>query len=99
MDDRIFNSRVHPVINSVDGRLNRGGEVNEVRETPGWERIRFQIDSVAIDTVDPEEIAIAFEMKETAMGKRGTGFVAARGRWIKNHGEKMITGHGGWRWI
>ncbi len=49
------------MVNSVDrdSRINRG-EVNEVTETPGWERLRVQIDSGAIDTVGPEEIARAF---------------------------------------
>ncbi len=38
------------------------GEVNEARATPGWERVRAQIDSGAIDTVGPEDIAGAFKM-------------------------------------
>ncbi len=33
------------------------GEVNEARATPGWERVRIQIDSGAIDTVGPKDIA------------------------------------------
>ncbi len=66
------------MINSVerDVRITRG-EVNEVRETPGWERIRVQIDSGAGDTVGPKEIAKTFAMKETIVSKRGIGFVAA----------------------
>ncbi len=47
------------------------GEVNEVRATPGCERVREQIDSKTIDTVVPKQIARAFDMKETAMLKRG----------------------------
>ncbi len=39
----------------------------EVRATPGWERVRVQIASGAIDAVGPKEIAKAFEMKETEM--------------------------------
>ena len=31
------------------------GEVNEIRTTLGWERVRVQIDSGAIDIVGPEE--------------------------------------------
>ncbi len=42
-------------------------------------------------TVGPKEIARAFEMKETAMSKRGVGFVAANGSGIKNYGEKKIV--------
>jgi hypothetical protein len=76
-------SRIHRAINSVerDVRVNRG-EVNEVKETPGWVRIRVQIESGAVDTVGPKEIAKAFEMKETAMSKIGIGFVAASGSGI-----------------
>ncbi len=73
-------------------RVVRGssGEVNEV--TPGWERVRVQIHSGAIDTVGPREVAQAFELKETAMSKRGVGFVAANGGSIKNYGEKKMVG-------
>ncbi len=85
VDERMFNSKVHPVINSAerDLRINRA-EVHEVRETPGWERIRFQTGSGATDTVGPKEIARAFELKDTAMSKRGIAFVAANGRGINN---------------
>ena len=69
------------------------GDVNEVRATPGWERVRVQIDSGAVDTVGPKEIARAFEMKETEMSKRGIGYVAANGSSIKNYGEKKIVGY------
>ncbi len=69
------------------------GEVSEARETPRWERIRGQVNSVAIDTVGPKEIARAFGMKETAMSKRGVGLAAASGSRIKNYGEKKIIGH------
>ncbi len=47
----------------------------------------------AIDTVGPKEIARAFEMKETAMSRRGIGSVAAIGGGIKNYGEKKIIGY------
>ncbi len=74
-------------------------EVNEVRATPGWERVRIQVDSGAIDTVGPKEIAGAFKMRETEMSRRGIGFVAANGSGIKNYGEKEIVGgpHRQWR--
>ncbi len=65
------------------GSLTRG-EVNEGRETPGWVRIRVQIDSGAIDTVGPKETAKAFKMKDMIMSERGIGFVAAIGSGIKN---------------
>ncbi len=60
------------------------GEGNEVRATPGWEGVRIQIDSGAIDTVGPKGIAGAFEMRETEMSKRGMGCVAANRGSIEN---------------
>ena len=63
-------------------------EVNEVRATPGWERVRIQIDSGAIDTVGPKDIAGAFKMRKTEMSKRGIGLVAANGSGIKNYGRR-----------
>ncbi len=71
------------MISSVERvmRINRE-EINEVRETPGCERIRAQLDLGVIDTVCPQEIARAFEMKETAMSKRGIGLAAANGSGI-----------------
>ena len=53
----------------------------------------MQIDSGAIDTVGPKEMARAFEMKETEMSRRGIGFVAANESGIKNYGEKKIVGY------
>ncbi len=92
VDARIYHG-IRYMINSVerDARINRG-EVNEVRETPGWERIRVQADSGAIDAATPKEIAKAFEMKETIMSRRGIGFPAANGSGIKKYGEKKIVG-------
>ncbi len=69
------------------------GEVNEVRASPGWERLRIRVDSGAIDTVGPKEITGAFKMWETEMSKRGIGYVAANGSGIKNYGEKKIVGY------
>ncbi len=77
-------------IGSVERLIHkRKGEVNEVRATPGWERVSFQIDSGAIDFVGPKDNAAAFKMRETEMSKRGIGFVAANGSGIKNYGEKI----------
>ena len=63
-------------------------EVCSVSEVKGWERIRVQVDSGAIDTVGPKEVAKAFEMKETVMSKKGVGFIAANGSGIKNFLER-----------
>ncbi len=64
--------KVHPVITSIerDARITKG-EVNEVRETLGWERIRVLIESGAIDAIGPKETAESFDMKEMVMSKRG----------------------------
>ena len=56
-DYRSCRSRVKE-ISSVERVIQKAkGEVNEVRATPGWERVRVQIDSGAIDTVGPKEMA------------------------------------------
>ena len=39
------------------------GEVSAVSEILGWEKVRVQIDSGAIDTVGPRGVAKAFAMK------------------------------------
>ncbi len=87
-DEKVYH-RIHSMIGSMekDTRIDRGG-INEARETLGWEMIRVQVDSAAVDAVGPKEVVRAFEMKETAMSRRGNGFVAASGRGIKNKGEK-----------
>jgi hypothetical protein len=69
------------------------GEVSAVSEISGWEKVRVQIDSGAIDTVGPRGVAKAFAMKETTMSKKGIGFVAANGSSIKNYGEKRVVGY------
>ena len=67
------------------------GEINEVKA--GWERIKVQVDSGAIDTVAPKNVANKFVLKETAASRRGVGFVAANGSKIKNYGERKVTGY------
>ncbi len=66
--------------------------MSEVRATPGWDRVRAQIDSGAIDAVGPKEIAKAIETKETERSKRGM-YVAAKGSSVENYGEKKIVGY------
>ena len=81
-------------IGSIERNFQKAkGEVNEVRATPGWKRVRIQVDSGAIDTVGPKDIAGAFKMKETEMSRKGIGFVAANGSEIKNYREKLIVGY------
>ena len=68
-------------------------EVNAVASTPGWERIRVQVDSGAVDTVTPKCTASAFKLKPTEASRRGIGFVAANGTRIQNYGEKKVIGY------
>ncbi len=75
-----------------DARVN-GGEVDEVGETPGWERSRAQDESGAVDTAGSREIARAFEMNETIVSRRDVGFAAANESGIKNYWEKIIVGY------
>ncbi len=63
-----------------------------MRETPGWETIRVQIDPGAIHTVGLQEIAREFEMKEAAMSKRGFGFAVANGSGIKIMERRRSSG-------
>jgi hypothetical protein len=86
-------SNAREIVSVVRDSKGSTGEVNEIRATPGWERVRVQIDPGAIDSVGPKEIAQAFEMKETMAPKNGVGYVAKCGIDVKNYGENMIVGH------
>ncbi len=78
-DHRICKERVRSSaqeISSVETvalKKTKGG-VKEVRATPGWEpgweRVRVQIDSGAMDTAGPKDTAKAFEMKNGDVKKR-----------------------------
>ena len=89
-----FNKHKLPQVfstNSIDKKCI--GEIGAVNKYPGWERIRVQVDSGAIDTVAPKNVAAAFDIKETEASRRGMGFVAANGTKIKNYGEKQVVGY------
>ena len=58
----------------------------------GFEKIRIQIDSGAVDTVGPKSIGRAFAIKDTPASKGGKNYVAANGSTIKNYGERLIKG-------
>ena len=58
----------------------------------GWEKIRIQIDSGAVDTVGPKSAGKAFYIKPTKASKAGKHYIAANGSTIKNYGERIITG-------
>ena len=64
-------------------------EVNATaKQEKGWERIRVQVDSGAIDHVMPKDVAKGFEIRQTTASSRGQGYSVANGTRIKNHGEK-----------
>ena len=63
-------------------------QINVVNKENKWERIRIQVDSGAIDTVGPKDVAKAFNMEQSEMSIEGVGFIAANGSSIKNYGEK-----------
>ena len=76
-------------INSVD-KLDSGrgaGEINEVHMKNGWEKVRVQVGSGAIDTVAPREVAAGLPIRETRAAKTGLGYVAANGSEIETYGE------------
>ena len=77
-------------VNSVDRLMVNGNEVSQLMH--GWERIRVQVDSGAIDTVAPRSVGKAFNLRETVMSKNNVGFVAANGSKISNFGERTVTG-------
>ena len=78
-------------LHSIDRPVGGKSEVNQL--THGWERIRVQVDSGAIDTVAPKSVGRAFGMRETPMSKNNIGFVAANGSKITNFGERTVTGY------
>jgi hypothetical protein len=45
-----------------------------VSEIKGWEKVHVQIDSGAIDSVGPNEVARAFALRDTAVSRKGLGF-------------------------
>jgi hypothetical protein len=53
--------------------------IRSVEEFKGWEKIRIQVDSGAIDTVVPPGVARESQLKETKASKKGVGYVAANG--------------------
>ena len=81
-------------INSIDkpGVSFAPSEINGVSAKDGWERISVQIDSGAIDTVAPKEVAASFPVRRTKASRMGMGYVAANGNRIENHGERLVQG-------
>ena len=77
-------------ISSVDKFINEVED--EKADHKGWERIRVQIDSGAVDTVGPKSAGRAFPINPTKASKAGKHYIAANGSIIKNHGERVIKG-------
>ena len=57
-----------------------------------WERIAMKIDSGAIDTVMPPNVASHFVTAETEASRNGPGFRAANGSAIEHYGQKTLRG-------
>ena len=53
----------------------------------------MQIDSGAIDTVAPKEVAASFPIRRTNASHMGMGHIAANGTRIENHGERVVQGY------
>ena len=72
------------------------GEINQVEfKGKGWERVRVQADSGAIDSVAPKSVAARLPVRVTRAAKAGLGYVAANGSRIENYGERVIKGRMG----
>ena len=72
-----------------------GQNIDQVSEKcDGWERVAIKIDSGAIDTVIPKQVASAVPIQETERSKSGMGFRAANGTHIEHFGQRQIRGYG-----
>ena len=86
--DEIINT-----INSVDSVDQGINEVMaDVKKYKGWETVRTQLDSGAVDTVGPKSVGRAFTIKETRASREGKNYVAANGPTIHNYGERLVKG-------
>ena len=54
----------------------------------------IKIDSGAIDTVIPKQVAASVPIRETERSKSGLGFRAANGTHIEHFGQRQIHGYG-----
>ena len=71
------------------------GSLDQITERyEGWERIPLKIDSGAVDTVIPKNVAASVPLVETERSRAGTGFRAANGTHIKHYGQRNIDGFG-----
>lgn len=72
--------------------LEGSDELFSIEQRGGWDKIKMQIESGAVDTVGPPEVGKAFKLRETKAAKEGINYVAASGASIKYYGERVIEG-------
>ena len=69
--------------------------VNAVSPKEGiWERLPIKVDSGAVETVIPQDMARHIQTVETVKSKNGSGFRAANGSHIRHFGQKSLKGYG-----
>ena len=79
------------MIYSVDRNTNKN--LSEITTVQGqWERIAVKIDSGAVDSVMPPNVASQFETVETETSRNGPGFRAANGSSIEHYGQRALKG-------
>ena len=59
-----------------------------------WERLPIKIDSGAVETVMPKDMAEQFPIEQTQRSRTGGGFRAANGTHIQHHGQRKLQGYG-----
>ena len=75
--------------------VQEASEIDAISDkVEGWERLPMKIDSGAVDTVIPENMAAHIPLTETQRSKAGSGFTAANGSRIKHFGQKVLRGVG-----
>ena len=78
--------------NSKFGLQSMSDQITE--RCDGWERVAVKIDSGAIDTVIPKDVAKAVPIHETERSQKGAGFRAANGTYIEHFGQRDLRGYG-----
>ena len=71
--------------------VKEGGNLDQVSDDQGWEKITFKVDSGAIDTCIPPSVGKAFKLEESAMSKYHAEYRVANGTKIKNHGQRSLS--------
>ena len=79
-------------IGSLERASNQGNIMAVDQFKGNWERVPVTVDSGAIDSVIPDNIAKGFKVKETIASKQGLKYRAANGTPILNEGGKTLQG-------